>query len=108
MATQWGKTAFLCGLGGVTGRTLTVECPDRAYRYGEPGELDATLTVRDERFIRTWDLHPGSCEATFLERHTGLFQLQLVKNGAQRALFDEPWSETAREPRAAAANGSEV
>ena len=33
MVTQWAKTAFLSGLGGVTGGTLTVECPDRTYRY---------------------------------------------------------------------------
>ena len=31
----------------------------------------------DDRFIRMWDLYLGSCEATFLERHTGLFQLML-------------------------------
>jgi cyclopropane-fatty-acyl-phospholipid synthase len=46
----------------------------------------------DDRFIRMWDLYLASCEAAFLERHTGLFQLLLVKNGAQRALFNEPWS----------------
>ena len=39
---------------------------------------------------RTWDLYLGSCEATFLERHTGLFQLVLLKNGAQRVLFNDP------------------
>ena len=55
----------------------------------------------DDRFIRMWDLYLASCEATFLERHTGLFQLVLVKNGAQRVLFNEPWSEPAssRTPR---------
>ena len=51
MVTEWAKTAFLSGLGGVTGGTLTVECPGRTYRYGEPGELDATLTVHDDRFF---------------------------------------------------------
>ena len=51
MLTRWAKTAFLSGLGGVTGGTLTVECPDRTYRFGESGELDATLTVHDERFF---------------------------------------------------------
>jgi hypothetical protein len=47
-----------------------------------------------------WDLYLGSCEATFLERHTGLFQLLLVKNGARRALFNEPWSEAGAWTRA--------
>ena len=41
MVTEWAKMAFLSGLGGVTGGTLTVECPDRTYRFGDPGELDA-------------------------------------------------------------------
>ena len=49
----------------------------------------------DDRFIRMWDLYLGSCEATFLERHTGLFRLMLLKNGAQRLLYNEPWSAAA-------------
>jgi hypothetical protein len=53
-----------------------------------------------------WDLYLGSCEATFLERHTGLFQLLLVKNGAQRVLFNELWSEPATRPHAAGAGES--
>jgi cyclopropane-fatty-acyl-phospholipid synthase len=60
----------------------------------------------DDRFIRMWDLYLGSCEATFLERHTGLFQLLLVKNGARRVLFNEPWSEAASGPRVVAATES--
>jgi cyclopropane-fatty-acyl-phospholipid synthase len=60
----------------------------------------------DDRFIRMWDLYLASCEAAFLERHTGLFQLLLVKNGAQRALFNEPWSDTARSRHADAASES--
>jgi len=53
-----------------------------------------------------WDLYLGSCEATFLERHTGLFQLVLLKNGAQRVLFNEPWSEPAPLPGVAGARES--
>jgi cyclopropane-fatty-acyl-phospholipid synthase len=45
----------------------------------------------DERFIRMWDLYLAYCEAAFLERHAGDFQLLLVKNGTSRALFNEPW-----------------
>jgi cyclopropane-fatty-acyl-phospholipid synthase len=56
----------------------------------------------DDRFIRMWDLYLGSCEATFLERHTGLFQLLLLKNGSQRVLFNEPWSGSGRTPLAEA------
>ena len=36
----------------------------------------------DERFIRMWDLYLAYCEAAFLERHAGLFQMLLVKNGS--------------------------
>jgi cyclopropane-fatty-acyl-phospholipid synthase len=46
----------------------------------------------DERFVRMWDLYLGYCEASFLERHAGLFQLMLVKNGTAAALFNEPWA----------------
>jgi cyclopropane fatty-acyl-phospholipid synthase-like methyltransferase len=60
----------------------------------------------DDRFIRMWDLYLGSCEATFLERHTGLFQLVLRKNGGQRVLFNEPWAEAASRAHAAGASES--
>ncbi len=60
----------------------------------------------DDRFTRMWDLYLASCEAAFLERHTGLFQLLLVKNGAQRALFNEPWVDAAGVPRADTASES--
>jgi hypothetical protein len=53
-----------------------------------------------------WDLYLGSCEATFLERHTGLFQLVLLKNGAQRVLFNEPWVEPVTPMLSAAASES--
>ena len=33
-----------------------------------------------------------------LERHAGLFQLTLTKNGSRRPLFNEPWSEAGGTP----------
>jgi cyclopropane-fatty-acyl-phospholipid synthase len=65
----------------------------RAWRARFHQSLDRLRAMGyDERFIRMWDLYLGSCEATFLERHTGLFQLMLVKNGARGVLFNEPWA----------------
>ena len=65
----------------------------RAWRSRFHGSLDQIRALGfDDRFIRMWDLYLASCEAAFLERHTGLFQLMLVKNGAQETLFNEPWS----------------
>jgi cyclopropane-fatty-acyl-phospholipid synthase len=46
----------------------------------------------DDRFIRMWDFYLGICEATFLERHTGVFRMLLVKNGSRQILFNEPWN----------------
>jgi cyclopropane-fatty-acyl-phospholipid synthase len=45
----------------------------------------------DERFLRMWDYYLGYCEAAFLERHTGDFQLLLTKTHSPRPLFNEPW-----------------
>lgn len=45
----------------------------------------------DDRFIRMWDFYLGVCEATFLERHTSVVQLLLVKNGSRRTQSNEPW-----------------
>ncbi|MEO8258872.1 MAG: cyclopropane-fatty-acyl-phospholipid synthase family protein [Acidobacteriota bacterium] len=60
----------------------------------------------DDRFIRMWDLYLACCEAAFLERHAGLFQMLLVKNGTRRAQFNEPWSETGGTPLAGAVRES--
>jgi len=60
----------------------------------------------DERFIRMWDLYLAYCEAAFLERHAGLFQMMLVKNGSQRTFFNEPWCEARTTPLAEAARQS--
>ena len=58
----------------------------------------------DERFVHMWDLYLASCEATFLERHTGLFRLLLVKNDARPALFNDPAEAAGRPWRADAAS----
>jgi cyclopropane-fatty-acyl-phospholipid synthase len=47
----------------------------------------------DERFIRMWDLYLAFCEAAFLERHCGDYQLVLAKAANKRVLFDEPWQQ---------------
>ncbi len=66
----------------------------RAWRERFHRNLDHVVALGfDDRFIRMWDLYLGSCEAAFLERHTGLFQLMLVKNGSQQVWFNEPWAE---------------
>ncbi|MEP6592571.1 MAG: class I SAM-dependent methyltransferase, partial [Acidobacteriota bacterium] len=51
MMTKWARAAFLSSLEGLRGGTLTVECPDRTYHFGEPGGLDTLLVVHDERFF---------------------------------------------------------
>ena len=51
MMTRWAKKAFLSGLEGIGGGMLRLVCRDRTYYVGEPGDLDATLIVHDERFF---------------------------------------------------------
>jgi cyclopropane-fatty-acyl-phospholipid synthase len=46
----------------------------------------------DDRFIRMWEFYLAICEAAFLERHCGLYQALLVKNGSQVRQFNEPWA----------------
>ena len=73
----------------------------RAWRERFLGRLDGVRALGfDDRFVRMWDFYLGICEAAFLERHTGVFQLLLVRNGAGRRLFNEPWT-TVRTPSAA-------
>ena len=57
-------------------------------------QLDAVRRLGfDEPFIRAWEFYLAICEAAFLERHTGVFQLLLAKNGASGRFFNEPWSD---------------
>lgn len=64
----------------------------RAWRERFLGQLDQVRALGfDDRFIRMWDFYLAICEAAFLERHCGVFQLLLVKNGARGPLFNEPW-----------------
>ncbi|MEP7305204.1 MAG: class I SAM-dependent methyltransferase, partial [Acidobacteriota bacterium] len=75
----------------------------QAWRQRFHRHLDRVRALGfDERFVRMWDLYLASCEAAFLERHAGLFQLTLTKNGSRQALFNEPWSEASTSPLAQA------
>lgn len=47
-----------------------------------------------ERFIRTWDLYFSFCEAAFLERHAGVFQIVLNRNYSSAQHFNEHWAES--------------
>lgn len=55
-----------------------------------------------ERFIRMWDLYFAFCEAAFLERHAGVFQIVLNRNYSGAAHFNEQWDDV-QTPRAAVA-----
>lgn len=56
-----------------------------------------------ERFIRMWELYFAYCEAAFLERHAGVFQLVLNKNYSGALHFNEPWQSAERPAQAAVA-----
>jgi cyclopropane-fatty-acyl-phospholipid synthase len=49
----------------------------------------------DTRFARMWDFYLSSCEAGFLERHTGAAQILLAKNYCPASLFGEPLADLA-------------
>jgi cyclopropane-fatty-acyl-phospholipid synthase len=77
----------------------------RAWRSRFLARLDQVRALGfDERFVRMWDFYLAICEAAFLERHTGVFQLMLVKNGTRRRLFNEPWSSAFDAPAQIAAD----
>ena len=46
-----------------------------------PELMHGSAVTSDNRWTWAWDLYLGSCEATFLVRHTGLFQLVLLRTG---------------------------
>jgi cyclopropane-fatty-acyl-phospholipid synthase len=77
-----------------------------AWRERFRARLDEVRALGfDERFIRMWDLYLAYCEAAFLERHAGDFQLLLVRNGSTRALFNEPWEIVGDDVSKAVASG---
>lgn len=57
-------------------------------RFHEQRERVGALGF-DDRFFRMWDFYLACCEAAFLERHTGLYQLLLVKNGTRLRQHNE-------------------
>jgi cyclopropane-fatty-acyl-phospholipid synthase len=75
----------------------------RAWRERFHARLDEVRALGfDERFIRMWDVYLAYCEAAFLERHAGDFQLLLTKNHSARTLFNEPWTRDAADASAVA------
>ena len=56
-----------------------------------------------DRFIRMWDLYFAFCEAAFLERHTGVFQIVLNKNYSGTLHFNEPWAQVPEQATTAVA-----
>ncbi len=76
----------------------------RDWRERYHSELERVRALGfPERFIRMWDLYFAFCEAAFLERHTGVFQLVLNKNYSGKLHFNEPWARAAQESTAAVA-----
>jgi cyclopropane-fatty-acyl-phospholipid synthase len=64
----------------------------REWRARYRRQLDRVRALGfSERFIRMWDLYLAFCEAAFLERHAGVFQLVLNKNYSGASHFNEPW-----------------
>ena len=62
----------------------------RAWRHRFHARIDEVRALGfDERFIRMWDLYLAYCEAAFLERPAGDFQLVRTKNNSARTLFNE-------------------
>ena len=63
----------------------------RAWRQRFHARLDEVRAQGfSDRFIRMWDLYLAWCEAAFLERHTGDYQLLLAKNYGGGRRFNEP------------------
>lgn len=66
----------------------------REWRVRYRRQLDRVRALGfDERFIRMWDLYFAFCEAAFLERHAGVFQIVLNRNYSSARHFNERWAQ---------------
>ncbi|MFN7913814.1 MAG: cyclopropane-fatty-acyl-phospholipid synthase family protein [Vicinamibacterales bacterium] len=64
----------------------------REWRVRYRRQLDRVRALGfSERFIRMWDLYFAFCEAAFLERHAGVFQIVLNRNYSSARHFNEQW-----------------
>ncbi len=76
----------------------------REWRGRYHAELERVRALGfPDRFLRMWDLYFAFCEAAFLERHTGVFQIVLNKNYSGTLHFNEPWGGVAEDATAAVA-----
>ncbi len=76
----------------------------REWRGRYHAELERVRALGfPNQFLRMWDLYFAFCEAAFLERHTGVFQIVLNKNYSGTLHFNEPWGCVADDATAAVA-----
>ena len=76
----------------------------REWRERFHAELERVRALGfPDRFIRMWDLYFAFCEAAFLERHTGVFQIVLNKNYSGTLHFNEPWARVTEQATTAVA-----
>jgi len=105
-----GELASLQAIAGSLARTTTMSIYHaenigthyartiHAWRDRFRSHLDRVRALGfDDRFIRMWDLYFAYCEAAFLERHAGDFQLLLTKNYSRATMFNEPWADVGEE-----------
>ena len=87
MIREWAKATFLSGLGGIKGGTLTLQCPDRTYRFGD---AHGVQTLLQGAGIFIWPLALCSLLAVFLvvERALALRVSRVVPEAVLKSVLN--------------------